>query len=123
MSRNIIASLAILTVLTATALVACQRKTTDSALSDSDQQTLFVNLGDWHQSLDWNKRHGLVAEIIYDNLMEGLTGFNFETEQPKVVPQLASRWSTPDEGKTWVFQLKKNIVWSDGEPLKAQHFL
>ncbi len=34
-----------------------------------------------------------------------------------VVPDLASSWETTDKGKTWIFTLKEDVVWQDGEKL------
>jgi len=44
----------------------------------------------------------------------------------RIIPGLASRWEIRDEGKTYVFTLRKGVVFHDGEPLTAnavcQHF-
>jgi peptide/nickel transport system substrate-binding protein len=36
-----------------------------------------------------------------------------------VVPDLASRWSTPDDGRTWTFELREDAFWHDGQPVTA----
>ena len=36
-----------------------------------------------------------------------------------VVPDLASRWSTDEEGRTWTFELREDAFWHDGQPVTA----
>ncbi len=36
-----------------------------------------------------------------------------------VVPDLASRWSTSDDGRTWTFELREDAFWNDGQPVTA----
>ena len=36
-----------------------------------------------------------------------------------VEPGLAESWTNSPDGKTWTFKLRKNLRWSDGEPLTA----
>ena len=38
-------------------------------------------------------------------------------------PALAKKWFSSKNQKYWTFILKKNVQWSDGVQLKAQHFL
>jgi peptide/nickel transport system substrate-binding protein len=45
---------------------------------------------------------------------EGLTSVNADG---LVVPKLAESWSTPDNGKTWIFKLKPGLTWQDGKNL------
>jgi ABC-type transport system substrate-binding protein len=37
-----------------------------------------------------------------------------------VVPDLASSWETTDKGKTWIFTLKENLFWQDGNSLTSK---
>src|SRR5271170_353373 len=37
----------------------------------------------------------------------------------EVEPGLAESWTNSPDGKTWTFKLRKNLRWSDGEPLTA----
>jgi len=34
-------------------------------------------------------------------------------------PDIASSWETPDKGLTWIFKLKKDILWQDGSELDS----
>src|SRR5580704_578791 len=40
-----------------------------------------------------------------------------------MVPGLADFWTNSPDGKTWTFHLRKNLRWSDGEPLTADDVL
>jgi len=57
------------------------------------------------------------SELIYRHLYAGLLGMD-ETTQA-VGPGLADSWTNAADGKTWTFHLRKNLRWSDGEPLTA----
>src|SRR5262245_48681844 len=36
-----------------------------------------------------------------------------------LVPDLASRWTVSDDGKTWTFELRDDAYWHDGTPVTA----
>lgn len=55
---------------------------------------------------------------ILNMMGDGLTSFD---KNDNVVPDLASSWSTPDKGKTWIFKLKEGIKWQDGKPLVSKN--
>ena len=57
------------------------------------------------------------SEEIYRHLFAGLLGFDWPSQQ--VTPGLAESWTNSPDGKTWTFKLRKNLRWSDGEPLTA----
>ncbi len=67
-------------------------------------------------TLDWNK--GDVAIPIVQNTMRGLYRVD---SNGTVVPDLVESSTLKDEGKKWLFRLKKGIYWSDGAPLHASH--
>lgn len=47
----------------------------------------------------------------------GLTQIDSEGN---VIPDLASSWETTDKGKTWIFTLKDNIYWQDGDKVTSK---
>jgi peptide/nickel transport system substrate-binding protein len=57
------------------------------------------------------------SEEIYRHLFAGLLGFDWTTQ--RISPGLAESWTNSPDGKTWTFKLRKNLRWSDGEPLTA----
>lgn len=63
----------------------------------------------------------LVAGVP-DGVLSQNTFYRFVSIDPltgKPVPELADRWEISDGGKTYTFFLKKNLKWSDGQPLTA----
>lgn len=50
-------------------------------------------------------------------IFEGLTRTNGVTL--KVEPNLAQSWEVTPDGLTWVFHLRRDVTWSDGEPFGA----
>jgi peptide/nickel transport system substrate-binding protein len=50
------------------------------------------------------------------NVMEGLTK---RDKDLKIIPGLAERWETSDDGKRWRFYLRKNVKFHDGSPFTA----
>ncbi len=54
---------------------------------------------------------------IIGYLFEGLTRTNGLTLE--VEPNLAKRWEVDTEGLRWTFDLRNDVLWSDGEPFTA----
>lgn len=50
-------------------------------------------------------------------LFSGLTRLNLKTMQPE--PDLAESWEVSEDGKVWIFHLRRNVRWSDGLPFTA----
>ena len=58
-----------------------------------------------------------VVRAIY----EGLTSTDPKTLE--AVPAVSEKWSVSEDGKTWRFQIRKDAVWSNSEPVKASDFV
>ncbi len=56
---------------------------------------------------------------LIGQVYEGLTFFN---PAGQVSGQQAETFNSPDDGKTWVFNLRPDLKWSDGSPLMADDF-
>jgi len=54
-----------------------------------------------------------IYRLMFSKLLE------LDVPSQEVVPSLAESWSNSPDGKTWTFKLRKNLRWSDGEPLTA----
>ncbi|HEV3471290.1 MAG TPA: peptide ABC transporter substrate-binding protein [Pyrinomonadaceae bacterium] len=54
-------------------------------------------------------------------LFEGLTEYAPGTVRP--APAVASRWESADGGRTWVFHLRRDARWSNGDPVTARDFV
>lgn len=78
-------------------------------------------------SLDFskNERIGLTGRYTVSNLPtsvldligDGLTKLD---KDGSPVPDLASSWETTDKGKTWIFTLKDNVYWQNGEKVTSK---
>lgn len=55
--------------------------------------------------------------LITRHLYDGLT--RFEPGTTRVMPALAERWETSPDGLVWTFNLRPDILFSDGAPLTA----
>lgn len=53
------------------------------------------------------------AELLYNGLVE-------YTDELEPVPSLADSWEIQDDGETYVFQLRDDVVWHDGEPFTSE---
>jgi oligopeptide transport system substrate-binding protein len=71
-------------------------------------------------SLDWTLATDNVSKEVIQNLQEGLVEHNSETQ---VQPALAQSWTISPDGRTYRFELREGLTWSDGSPLVAQDFL
>lgn len=58
-----------------------------------------------------------IVRAIY----EGLTDTDPKTL--KAVPAVAEKWESSEDFKTWIFHLRKNAKWSNGEPIIAADFV
>ncbi|MDX2175906.1 MAG: ABC transporter substrate-binding protein [Candidatus Sumerlaeia bacterium] len=56
----------------------------------------------------------LLIEHLYDRLVE------FSDTDTTVVPGLAERWETSEDGLRWTFHLRKGVTFSDGSPMNAE---
>ena len=54
-------------------------------------------------------------------IFEGLTDYDPRTLAP--VPGVATRWESSDEGRTWIFHLREDARWSNGEIVTAKDFV
>lgn len=57
---------------------------------------------------------------VYTALYEGLVGYNPFTLEP--MPAAAANWDVSEDGTVYTFNLRKQAVYSNGDPIKAQHF-
>ncbi|SFN31302.1 oligopeptide transport system substrate-binding protein [Candidatus Pantoea varia] len=85
----------------------------------AEQQQIVRHIKDEPASLDPLKAVGLPEIQVIRDLFEGLTN---QDAQGKIVPGVAQSWSSSDN-KTWVFTLRNNAHWSNGDPVTAQDFV
>ncbi|MGP1681931.1 MAG: peptide ABC transporter substrate-binding protein [Giesbergeria sp.] len=83
------------------------------------KQELVRNNGSEPETLDPALASSVPANNILRDLYEGLTAAD---GTGKIVPGVAESWKQTD-GKTWVFTLRKNAKWSNGDPVTAEDFV
>ncbi|WP_419177245.1 peptide ABC transporter substrate-binding protein [Providencia sneebia] len=82
-------------------------------------QSVTRHLKDEPASLDPIKSVGLTEAQVMRDLFEGLVN---QDNHGKPIPGVAQSWNTTDN-KTWVFNLRPDAKWSNGEPVTAQDFV
>ena len=90
-----------------------------SAPPAGDPSHFRVNLGTEPPSLDWSLATDHVSFNVISNLMVGLTEFDKDL---KPAPVVAKSWEVLDGGKRIVFQLRDDVLWTDGKRVTAQDF-
>ncbi len=84
----------------------------------SDSKVLVFNHGkelkSWDPTIDDSG-----GSFVIGNIFEGLMR---DTKEGKLVPGQAEKYKVSDDGLTYTFYLKPNIVWSDGKPVTAYDF-
>ena len=74
-------------------------------------------------TLDWNKSTDTTSSLVIQNIMEGLTEYDFSKEHVQLQPALATHWTSTSDKKIWTFHLRKDVLWTDGKKLKPQDFI
>jgi len=81
---------------------------------------LKFNLTTEPPSLDWSITTDSSSVQVLNNLMEGLCRYD---KNLNPIPALAISWEVKEDGRKYIFHLRKNAYWSDGRPVKAQDFV
>ena len=80
----------------------------------------YVN-GDEPESLDPVVGNGQPEARLYMALYEGLVEYNPKTLAPD--PALAERWHINNDSSEFIFHLRQNARWSNGDPIDANDFV
>lgn len=84
-------------------------------------QVLRYISGSEPESLDPQIGTGQPEARIYMALFEGLAEYDPKTQRP--IPAIAERWVIDEDNSEFVFQLRRNARWSNGEPITAHDFV
>jgi len=82
--------------------------------------TLQRGLGPEPGTFDIHQAQGLPAIQVLREIREGLTSFDASGQ---VVAGAAASWQVLDDGKTYLFELRDDACWSNGDPLLADDFV
>ncbi|MGF1480289.1 MAG: ABC transporter substrate-binding protein [Cyanophyceae cyanobacterium] len=95
-----------------------QAATTDTGAEETSTETLVYGSGGPPVSLDpgtiTDGNSIVVQQQIYNRLVQ------FEPGTTELAPSLAEAWSSPDDGKTWTFQLREGVQFHDGTDFNAE---
>ncbi|HAY0630728.1 TPA: oligopeptide ABC transporter substrate-binding protein OppA [Serratia marcescens] len=83
------------------------------------KQEIVRHIKDEPASLDPIKAVGLPEAQLARDLFEGLVN---QDANGKVIPGVATRWQTSDN-QTYIFHLRKDARWSNGDPVTAKDFV
>jgi oligopeptide transport system substrate-binding protein len=86
----------------------------------SIEGTLRINLGTEPPTLDWTRATDAVSITVIEQMMRGLTRLGPDL---RPAPALAERWEVSPDGRTYTFHLRRDVVWTDGVPLRADQFV
>ncbi|MCG3863036.1 MULTISPECIES: ABC transporter substrate-binding protein [unclassified Photobacterium] len=85
----------------------------------ADKQELVRGNGTEPESLDPQKVSGVPESNVIRDLLEGLVN---QDSKGNLVPGAAKSWETADN-KTWIFHLREDAKWSNGDPVTAEDFV
>jgi oligopeptide transport system substrate-binding protein len=83
-------------------------------------QTVTRGLDSMPRTLDPSLLTDTEAQKVVDDLFEGLTAIGLDRD---IVPGVAASWETSADGKTWVFHLRSDARWSNGDSVTADDFV
>ena len=101
-------------------LLSCHRPETNVA-KGTRLQILHKGNGQEVQDLDPQIVNGVGEYNVISALLEGLVAEDPHDLHP--VPGVAERWEISDDGKTYLFHLRRNARWSNGDPVTAHDFV
>ena len=94
-------------------------KTADKGGATGEKQELVFNLAADTKTLDPGLNQSVDGAIIAVNAFEGLAKLD---DKDKAIPGQAEKWEVSPDGLKYTFHLKKDLKWSNGDPLKASDF-
>jgi oligopeptide transport system substrate-binding protein len=84
------------------------------------EQVVFRGNGEEPETLDPHLAVGVPSSHILRDLFEGLTT---ESAEGDIIPGAALRWNISRDARTYTFYLRRDLVWSNGDPLSAEDFV
>ncbi len=83
---------------------------------------VFINRGDV-STLDLQRMSWVQDFRVANALFEGLVRHDVFTWGYDIAPGVAERWEVSPDGRTYVFHLRPDAKWSNGEPVLASDFV
>ena len=88
--------------------------------SGNQEGVLHFGNGTEPQGLDPHIVTGVPEHHIINALFEGLVSKDPYTLEP--IPGVAESWEISEDGRTYTFNLRRDALWSNGDPVTAEHF-
>lgn len=85
----------------------------------ADEQVMRVAMAE-PPTMDPGVSVGFDELSIFYNIWDGLTGIDMKTGE--VVPRCADSWEMNADATEYVFNVRQDLKWSNGEPLTARDF-
>jgi len=106
-------------IIIAAVLTACNKTEPETAKATTNaKQILRVNNGLEPQDLDPHITTGIPEYYIQLSLFEGLVSKDPQTLEP--VPAVAESWEISEDLTRYIFHIRKNLHWSNGETITAR---
>ncbi|EGO64846.1 peptide ABC transporter substrate-binding protein [Acetonema longum] len=86
---------------------------------DTSGKMMRIATGAEPETLDPRKSTGIPEALIQNQIFEGLCS---RDKNSNPVPGVAEKWDISDDGLKYVFHLRANAKWSNGDPVTAQDF-
>ena len=90
------------------------------AWSAEAEKVLKVNMTSDPATIDPSRTTETVSALVIMNCFEGLMGFDADG---KLVPVAAESYEVSSDGRVYTFKLRKDGVWSNGDPVTAKDFV
>lgn len=100
--------------------ISCTKKAEKLGYGLKYEDTLRISILTEPPSLDWSKSTDTTSALIQDNIMDGLVDYKLDDPKLGLKPALATKWESKNQSKTWVFDLRADVKWSDGQAFSAQ---
>ncbi len=91
---------------------------TPTTTTPAKETKIVIGVTDKVTDLDPANAYDFYTWEVLSNIMEGLVKYKPGTTQ--IVPAIAERWEVKDNGKVWIFYLRKDVKFADGTPLTAK---
>lgn len=103
-------------------LTCCGFQNETPAQIAAKQKILLLGNGSEPKGLDPHLVTGVPENNILQSLIEGLISYH-PTNDFEPNPGVASHWETNEDSSVWTFHLRKNALWTNGEPVTAYDFV
>lgn len=110
---------AVMAAIAALVITACGGHVPDPA-DAAKPLVLRRGMGGQPGSLDPHRAEDAFSYDVLRDLYEGLTA---SSPTGEVIPATAESWRVTDDGKTYIFTIRRDARWSNGDPVTAEHFV